>query len=164
VKVWNASEAQIREAAATAGVTIHSDWAGSGISQVGRALSFRLALGEDRQDDDDCRTASGRKVKAPVRWQRRSTSVFSSERRIAAVCWHGHFAFMSALYALVPDARVKSAIADYRDRDAFYGQAPDTGYLNMGSQMYPVQAREACFCSDYGDDYHASYDLGSALV
>ena len=164
MKIWGASEADIREAARLAGVAIFSDYSRSGVFRDGRALRCRLALGSERQEYAGERTESGRKIKPPLKWQRRSTSPFHSERRVSAVCWHGHFRFMSALYALAGDnVRIQTAFADYRSREDFYDKAPETGYRNIGSQVFPTQAREACYCGDYEDDYGSVYDLGGIV-
>jgi hypothetical protein len=65
---------------------------------------------------------------------------------------------MRHLLALRPDARIKTAFADYRGLSDFLDTAPATGYANVGSMMYPVQMREACFCSDHGNDHLSSID------
>lgn len=153
MKVWNASEEQIRQAASLASVKIHSYWAGSGIVKDGRALRFRLAL------DRDKRTDSG-----GMYWQRTSASAFRSDRKVAAVCWHGHFAFMSALLSLADDARIQTAFADYRGRDDFYAKAPETAYRNVGSQMYPRQMNEICTCEAEGLYMESAYDLGKVAA
>jgi hypothetical protein len=165
MKVWNVTEKDIRAAAEAAGVTIFSDWRRGGVERAGKTerapLKFRLALGSQRAQEgheERERNEAGKLKPAklhPIIWQRRTASVWSadSERRVAAVCWHGHYSFMRHLLALHPDARIKSAIGDYRGLAGFLATAPETGYRNIGSQVYPVQMREACFCADYGRDY-----------
>jgi hypothetical protein len=159
MKVWNVTEEQIREAAQMAGVAIFADWSGHGIDRDGRALNFRLGLGKERVAEGTYKE-NGRKKPYPLIWQRRTANYGfgNSERRIASVCWHGHYAFMRYLLALSPEARIKSAFADYHGLDEFLRDAPETGYRNVGSLMYPLQMREACFCSDYGRDDMSEID------
>jgi hypothetical protein len=176
--VWNASETDIRAAAEASGVAIFGDWAygrypgaTGGITRTGKtdrsALHFRLALGTERQDDgyverdrDEHGRLIGKRQLHPIVWQRRSASYGwgNSERRVAAVCWHGHYAFMRYLLALRPDARIKTSVGDYRGLDGFLRDAPETAWRNIGSQMYPLTMAEACFCHDYGNDYLGSID------
>jgi hypothetical protein len=167
--VWNATESDIRAAAKASGVAIYSDWRGDGVNRTGKtersSLHFRLALGTERIEQGTMereRDDNGRLKPAklhPKVWHRRTASTWDdSERRVAAVCWHGHYAFMRYLLALRPDARIKTSIGDYRGLAGFLREAPFTGYRNIGSQMYPIQMREACFCADYGNDYTSSID------
>ena len=83
-------------------------------------------------------------------------------RRIHAVCWHGHRDWMRALFALDPDARIKTAMADYRESDGFERVFPATGDRNIGSQMHPLIYRDACYCADEDrlDEVATTRDLG----
>lgn len=147
MKVWTRlSESDLRECAAEIGVKIHSDWAGTGIVKDGRAWKFRLAL-----NSDVTKLASGYK------YQRTSASMFNEGRRVAAVCWHGHRDFMRAVFARDPDARIKSAIADYRGSEAFERDFPATAHRNVGSMMYPMFMKDVCTCS-WGE-----YDVDSSV-
>jgi hypothetical protein len=91
------------------------------------------------------------------RYQRRSASPFNTERKVFALCWHGYRKALRKLFELAPDAKVYTALAR-RAGISFYTSKnfeevfPDTGYVNIGSMMMPVQAREACFCYETGDD------------
>jgi hypothetical protein len=125
MKAWNTTEQDIREAADEVGLAIHSDWSGNGITRDGRALRFRLALGTDKENY--------RSIKRG--------------RRIAAVCWHGHRDFFRALYRRSPEARIKTALADYRGTDGFERDFPATGQGNVGSWAEPQAAQDACDCS-----------------
>src|SRR5215216_3253449 len=58
-------------------------------------------------------------------------------RRCWAVDWHGHWAFMEAVFQVDPDATFKTAIATYEGREGFYANAPATGSRNIGSWMQP---------------------------
>jgi len=126
---WGVTESEIRAAASEVGLSIFQDWQGSGITPKGRSLSFRLGLDTSQPRDEE--------GYAP--FQRRSTSQWHQDkpRRIAAVCWHGHRDFLRALFRLQPDARVKSALADYRGSEDF------------------ERSYRATFGS--GNDYHLAY-------
>lgn len=131
MKVWGVTESEVRECARSVGVAIHSDWNGNGITQVGRAQQFRLALGDDKQ-----------------LYRRLSASPLHRERKVNAVCWHGHRDFMRAIFRVNPEARIKSAFADYRGSEDFEQSFPETGYRNIGSVMYPCEAQDACVCEN----------------
>lgn len=137
MKVWTTlTPDELRDIAASVGVKIHSDYAGSGICKNGRAWNFRLALNSDIPKRD-----SGYK------YQRVSASTYQNNRRVAAVCWHGHRDFMRAVFARDADARIKSAISDYRGSEAFELDFPATAYRNVGSLMYPMFMKDTCTCS-----------------
>ena len=121
MKAWGTTEQDIRASADEVGLAIHSD----DVTPVGRALQFRLALGPDKD--------SYRSIKRG--------------RRIAAVCWHGHRDFFRALYRRSPEARIKTALADYRGTDDFERIFPATGQGNVGSWAEPQAAQDACDCS-----------------
>lgn len=107
----------IGHAAATVGVILKN------LRRQGNGFAFTLALiGE--------------------RWRRRN----HTGRRVAAVCWHGHRAFMEALFNSVPHARLKSMVADYNGRLEFWAQHDATGDRNIGSIMQPRAYRDACDC------------------
>lgn len=74
--------------------------------------------------------------------------------RMASVCWHGHRAFMRALFALAPDARITTGIITYKGSEDFERTHDDTGYRNIGSAMSPVAWREACDCIDMEQHDH----------
>jgi hypothetical protein len=103
--------------------------------------------------DEDYRKENGH-----YRWQRRSAGWSNTERRIFATCWHGHREFFRALFRLDPNARIYTALCrrcniSYWTGSNFEDKFRETGYVNIGSHYRPVQAREACFCSETGDDY-----------
>lgn len=154
MKVWNVTEGDVRAAAIAVGVAIHSDWAGrNGIVKDGRALNFRLALDTTGERLQEGKTFAGK----PHPWPYQRASVHPWEydkgyqrRRVAAVCWHGHYAFMRYLLAIRPDARIKSHTADYRGLASFLNEAPETAYVNIGSIAYPCNFCDACYCEEYG--------------
>lgn len=66
-----------------------------------------------------------------------------------AVCWHGHRAFYRAVFALDPDARIQTALADYRGVAAFEREHRTTGMKGGGyynSSILPYQ--QACVCEE----------------
>ena len=105
------------------------------IRRDGRALYFGL------RPDPGCKDEDGNH-----RYQRTSASAFHSERRVFAVCWHGHRDFMREIFKRDPSARVKTAWADYKGVEDFEEKFPETAYLNVGSMMYPMFASEVCTC------------------
>ncbi len=105
------------------------------IPKVGRAFSFGLRP----------LTSLGR-IDGDYKYQRTSSSGFSPDRRVFAVCWHGWRDFMIALYERDPDARIKTVFADYHGVEGFRRNYEATGNKNVGSMMYPMQAREVCNC------------------
>ena len=64
------------------------------------------------------------------------------------VCWHGHRDFMLALFDAKPDARLKSAMADYRGRADFLASYGNTEHRQVGSMMDPACYGDLCECED----------------
>ncbi len=104
------------------------------LTKVGRAYSFGL------------RPSGPKDTYGNYRYQRLSASWYNDTRRVHAVCWHGHRDFMIELFELDPDARVKTAIADYRGKADFEQKFPDTAYRNVGAPIYPRYMCEVCTC------------------
>ncbi len=177
MKVWGISEGEIRSAVAAVGVSIFSDWRSNGITKDGRALRFRLGLGTERVEEGSYRAPNGRLKPFPLLWQRASASPFEQPgfsgfgslygiggtepatetppkepRRIASVCWHGHYAIMRYLFAVRPEARIQTYMADYKGLENFLAEAPYTGSRNIGAPVYPVAMQDACYCSEHGRD------------
>jgi hypothetical protein len=67
-------------------------------------------------------------------------------RRIPSACWHVHRDFMRALFALQPDATIRSHLACYKGKNGFERDYPATGSKNIGSIMQPLYFEEACEC------------------
>jgi hypothetical protein len=133
MKVWGITEEEARDCASRVGVAIFDDWHRSGITKVGRALQFRLGLGDDKM------------------LYRRLSAGYPSDirpRKVNAVCWHGHRDFMREVFRINPDARIKSAVADYRGSDDFERTFPGTGHYNIGSSYYPTEMQDACVCQE----------------
>ena len=70
-----------------------------------------------------------------------------NNRRIHAVCWHGHLAFFRALYALAPRAKVRTTMASY-DSLAALEAKKDRSYQRPITTAYfgPVLYGWACAC------------------
>jgi hypothetical protein len=94
---------------------------------VGRAVAFTLTVANSRG---------------------KGSRVGRGGRRICACCWHGHRDIMSAIFAEYPDARLQSAVADYRGRQDFEDSFEATGYANIGSQFEPLCHADACDCDE----------------
>jgi hypothetical protein len=64
------------------------------------------------------------------------------------VCWHGVRDFLRALYDLVPDARVRTAMATYRDSEDFERAYPETYTKESEYMGYMMQAPiyQSCAC------------------
>lgn len=120
----------IREAAEQVGV---------GVLELHRvrgrnAWRFRLVPGTTRQ------------------WQRYSASWVrtraNKRRRVHGVCWHGHRAFMRALFALAPNACVSTAHASYRGAQHFEATHSETGERNVGAPIAPIAFVLLCDCPE----------------
>lgn len=59
-------------------------------------------------------------------------------RRINSANWEAHRVFMEHLFGLEPDARLKTAVADYQGKADFLAKFDDTYAHNVGSQIRPV--------------------------
>lgn len=75
-----------------------------------------------------------------------SASFFNPGRRLIAACWHAHRDVMAAIFEAFPEARLKTAFADYRGRDGFEADFEDTYFTNVGAQIAPVYIGDACEC------------------
>ena len=135
--VWTTlSPADLRQCASDIGVILTDRGSETReIPMVGRAYSFTL-----RPDSKQARDEYGN-----LPYQRRSASVFR-ERRVHAVCWHGHRDFMREIFHRDPDARIKTSWADYRGKESFEDRFPATAYRNVGAPIYPQYASEVCYC------------------
>lgn len=117
-----------------------------------------LAIGADLRFDT---RQKGNTVQFTLRpengkWQRRSASMFGNDRKVAAVCWHGHREFFRELFKRVPTAKVQTrATREFPKGERWYTaenfeqvyRATDT---NIGSMMAPVRYSQACYCEEGG--------------
>ena len=131
MKVWEVTETQLIECAEGIGVKLHE------LRTEGRALRFTLR-------------PTGQKIDGDHKYQRTSASGFHPDRRVHAVCWHGHRDFMLAVFERNPAARIKTMWSDYKGRDDFLENYEMTGYKQVGAAFAPMQAREVCNCANGG--------------
>jgi hypothetical protein len=118
MQVKNVTMAQLEAAAQSAGVRL------TNVKTVGRRIRFRLGLiGEQ--------------------YRRLSPS---TGHKVAAVCWHGHAAFMDALFAAVPDAVLSSHMATYHGIAEYRAKMSATAETNIGNAYNVVYYHEACTC------------------
>jgi hypothetical protein len=69
-----------------------------------------------------------------------------SRHRLTSACWHVHRDVMRKIFDFNPDARIKSAMADYRGVESFNAVHGYTGHHNSGSLMAPVAYADLCEC------------------
>ena len=123
MQAWNVDPSILYRAAESVGVRMDN------LRKQGRAIAFRL------------------KTTLPVRYGRRSQQVRTKAgelRRVpGAVCWHGHRAFMRAVFAVNPEARIKTALADYHGVHQFEETHSATAGQGNG---YNLAYGSACYC------------------
>lgn len=78
----------------------------------------------------------------PDRWRRRG----HTGRRIWAVCYHGHYAFMRMVFERSPDAEIRTSMARYVGRADFERKALGVGDRNIGNRWNPLSLNNACDC------------------
>jgi hypothetical protein len=76
------------------------------------------------------------------KWQR----VSPRGRKVHAVCWHGHLAFMRSLYKRNPEAKIRTAQMDYNSAQDLEAQKMESYHTNIGSVAFPSKYGEACDC------------------
>lgn len=73
-----------------------------------------------------------------------------NERRINAVCWHGHLSVLRAIYSQYPNAIVQSSTAAgkvvYRSWEDLEEKKWLTANMNIGSMFEPIEYKYACHC------------------
>lgn len=75
-------------------------------------------------------------------------------KRIASACWHAHRDIFRAIFDINPDARIKTALAEYHGSDDFEDKFPATAYGNGHALAAPISnIGDACNC-DEGDYPH----------
>lgn len=134
MKIWGVTEQEIRDAVAEVGLAVFGGWSRSGIEKDGRALRLRLSVNQ----------LSPRNSNGFLPYQRKSMSTMNS-RRIAAVCWHGHREFMRAIFKRNLEARIKTALADYRGAEDFEQKFEAT--FGQGNE-YHLSYGQSCDCPE----------------
>lgn len=82
-----------------------------------------------------------------------------SGRRANAICFHGHGRIFRRLFELAPEAKVRSALADY-DAENFERRAKEIAFKNAGSPMYPYTFADACECRYSGTGWFGDVSGG----
>lgn len=72
------------------------------------------------------------------------------QRRIYAVCWHGHRDFMRSAFA-AGATRISTSFTTYYGGEDFERNYRYTGHRNVGSMMRPQSACDVCTCPDSGE-------------
>ena len=67
-------------------------------------------------------------------------------QKIHAVCWHGFRDFLTAFFDVSPRSIIVTAIARYEGAYDFLDKFESTGYENIGSEIRPCYAMDACKC------------------
>lgn len=99
-----------------------------------------------------------KKENGHYRYQRRSAGWHNPERKIFALCWHGYREVLREIFKLSPKSKIYTALAKKAGIPCYTSQNfeevfEQTGHIEIGAPIMPIQAREACFCSETGDDY-----------
>ena len=140
-------ETALEAAAAQTGVRINwrSHWRPS-TSTYQHTGTFRLAL-----NDDGLRTPRGRyRVKNGEKLlPRYSRTSWYRCAHVNAVCWHGHRDLFRALFAILPDLKIRTRMATYTGA-TFEDKFKDTYYINHGSRANPAEYGSLCICSEGG--------------
>lgn len=105
------------------------------INKKGDAFKMRLKVHSSRRP--------GSRV-SPSRWG-------SKVRRVASACWHANREFYREIFAINPNARIRTALAHYKGEEDFEEKYHATGYGHDGPFGYPICGiGTACNC-DEGD-------------
>lgn len=73
-----------------------------------------------------------------------------SERRVTAVCWHGFRDYFRECFKAAPDAVFRTAFDVWNGSDDYEARYRENGARNIGSQVMPLAACDACRCPDSG--------------
>lgn len=126
-----------------------------GVTLEMRALNtagtrFQVKVNPGARDGERFESVSGRKGSPMSKYQRTSASTFSRGRRVHAVCWHGFRDFFRAVYRVAPDATFRTAFDTWKGSEDFESRFRFSGHRNIGSQVAPMMAADACACPDSG--------------
>lgn len=130
----NITREQLEHAAECIGVTVDVRT----LNNAGTRHQVKVNPGETRDADGD------------RKYQRISPSQFQNGRRVAAVCWHGFRDFFRECFKAAPDAVFRTAMDTWNGSADFEARYRESGHRNVGSQMYPMTAAEACRCPESG--------------
>jgi hypothetical protein len=134
----------LESAAAEIGVTLDM----TSLNSAG--TRHRVKVNPGARDGERFESPSGRKGSPMSKYQRISTSTFNGGRRVHAVCWHGFRDFFRAVYRREPGAVFKTAFDTWKGSEDFEARFAFSGHRNIGSQVAPMMAAEACVCPSSG--------------
>jgi hypothetical protein len=139
------------------------------LETIANRLGFRAEIGEERTMSRGA-DAGRHEIRFVLR-PNRGVDTFRaidpiSGRRKAAICWHGHYAAMRAIFALETGAKLKTAVATYDGATAFEELAPATRHRNIGSIAEPATHEDGCECDGTATrtPTGAAYDLGGEIA
>jgi hypothetical protein len=72
----------------------------------------------------------------------------NGDRRVNAVCWHGFRDFFRECFSLEPDAVFRTALDTWNGSEDFETRYRQSGWKNIGSQLMPLNAANACDCGE----------------
>ncbi|KAB8166440.1 hypothetical protein FH609_002535 [Streptomyces sp. 3MP-14] len=75
----------------------------------------------------------------------------ASGRHGPYACWHVVRDVLRQMFALAPDATVRTALQTYRGESGFLRDYPGTAYQNVGSGMHPAHMPDLCVTAGCGD-------------
>lgn len=129
MKVWGATEAQLRAAAKAAGVAM--DLEPVPLRRGGPCFKVKLRPVGDRY--------------RRVGFRERKDGELS---RIAATCFHGFLHFLNVVYAKAPAARVRSGMAAFNGAEDYKAKRGAIASRNVGSLARPHAYGSLCVCGE----------------
>lgn len=115
----------IQEAAAEIGVALYDD------KRVGRRVQFTIRPIRGRANP----------------WQK----VSHSGRKAFASCFRGHRELFRAVYRRDPGVTFSAGDVTYLNSEHFERTYQEVGYQNIGSQVEPLEWKDACTCPYTGE-------------
>lgn len=148
--MWsNARRAAIDAAAYQTGIQLAE------LDARGSGFKFKLRPIFDDRLDEEARACLGQR---PTDRKYQRISGDSSEmqwktweqrnRRVAAICWHGHRDFLRALYAMAPDCTVRTVLTTYKSADDFEARYRETRDGMPGKNGVMLTSSLECVCGD----------------
>lgn len=138
----NITEQQLRDAAEEIGVDID-------MHALNRKMTrFRVKV--NPRVTDEMRTPYGNRKKGEAGDAKYQRTGVSTGHRVHAVCWHGFRDFFRACFERAPEAKFKTAMDTWNGAEDFEARYRESGMRNVGSQMMPMSAAEACSCPESG--------------
>lgn len=108
-------------------------------------IGVRLENVRPRRNGFDCTL---RPILESGKWYRTTRSWHKGRRRrrIAAVCYHGHYAWMARLFQANPEAKIVTKLARYDGLGDFKYRAGLVGENNIQNNYDPLEYSAACIC------------------